>query len=585
MQKRQPFFNFSLYVLIDEFDFTWRDLVAIMMFISSLWLGINLIRDMDVPYSTTTFQNLDLSYSRIPYYMMRSTFRMFLAYGASLLFTTTIGYWAYRSKRARAFIIPIVDILQSVPVLGFLSITVTGFMSFFPHNLLGVELASLFAIFTGQVWNMTLGFYHSLITLPNDLKEVSRVYKLNPWQRFTRLELPNSTISLVWNSMMSFGGGWFFVVQSEMITVLGKNIKLPGIGSYMGMALEKGDSRAALYAVLAMVTTIVLIDLLFWKPITVWSMKFKNEQVDSSENPKSLIFEILNKSKLVNRIVNFIMSSIDTFFNWFFNLGAVVFYKNNRKTRVTKNNKILDFVFYLLVIILIFYVTWFAFSEIKNKISFPDILLVLKLGTYTMLRVFLMVIVSTVIWTPIGVWVGFRPNAARIVRPMAQIGASFPINMTFPIVVGFFISHNVDMNWGSIFLLSLGAQWYVLFNIIAGASSIPGDMKECARIFKLKGIKLWSKMIIPAIFPYWVTGACTAAGGAWNASIVAEYASFGKQKLIAQGLGSYISQATSDGNWNGIFLSIVTMSVFVVFINRFVWRNLYKLSAEKFHLE
>ncbi|MBC7428998.1 MAG: ABC transporter permease subunit [Bacteriovorax sp.] len=585
MQKRYSVFNFTFSFLIEEFDFTWRDLIAFLMFISFLWLAIDLIKDMNVPYTTSSFQDLNLNYDRIPYYMMRSTFRMFLAYGASLLFTTTFGYWAYRSKRARSLIIPMVDILQSVPVLGFLSITVTGFMSFFPHNLLGVELASLFAIFTGQVWNMTLGFYHSLITLPNDLQEVSKVYKLNPWQRFSRLELPNSTISLVWNSMMSFGGGWFFVVQSEMITVLGKNIKLPGIGSYMGMALEKGDSKAALYAVLAMVTTIVLIDLLFWKPITVWSMKFKNEQVDSAENPKSIIFEILNKSKLVNKLVDLILRSIDIFFNWFFSLGTVTFLKNKKKKKIIKDNRLFDFFFYIFVFGAITYIIYFAFHQIKNKFSLDDILLVLKLGTYTMLRVFLMVIVSTLIWTPIGVWVGFRPSAAKIVRPLAQIGASFPINMTFPIVVAFFINHSIDMNWGSIFLLSLGAQWYVLFNIIAGASSIPSDMKECARIFNLKGIKLWSKMIIPAIFPFWVTGACTAAGGAWNASIVAEYANFGKQKLIAQGLGSYISQATSEGNWSAIFLSIATMSIFVVLINRLVWRKLYKLSADKFHLE
>ena len=583
MKNRLPFFNFSLTFLIDEFDFTWRDLIAFLMFISSLWLAISLIKDMNVPYSSSHFQELNLNYDKIPYYMMRSTFRMFLAYGASLLFTTTIGYWAYRSQRARSIIIPMVDVLQSVPVLGFLSITVTGFMSLFPQSLLGVELASLFAIFTGQVWNMTLSFYHSLITLPNDLQEVSKVYNLNPWKRFSRLELPNSTISLVWNSMMSFGGGWFFVVQSEMITVLGKNIKLPGIGSYMGMALEKGDSRAALYAVLAMIFTIILIDQFFWKPITVWSMKFKNEQVDSSEHSRSIIFEILSKSKLVNNLSEIILSSIDVFFNWFFNLTTIILVRKKREEK--RDNSLINFFFYFFIFGVIAYSIYFAFDQIRNKFSFSDLLLVLKLGSYTMLRVFLMIIISTVIWTPIGVWVGFRPSVAKFVRPLAQVGASFPINMTFPIVVSFFINHNIDMNWGSIFLLSLGAQWYVLFNIIAGASSIPSDMKESARIFKLRGTKLWSKMIIPAIFPFWVTGACTAAGGAWNASIVAEYASFGKQKLIAAGLGSCITQVTNEGNWSAIFLSIVTMSIFVVLINRLVWRKLYKLSADKFHLE
>jgi NitT/TauT family transport system permease protein len=458
-------------------------------------------------------------------------------------------------------------------------------MALFPNSLLGVEFASLFAIFTGQVWNMTLSFYHSLITLPCDLMEVSRIYKLYPWQRFSRLELPNSALSLVWNSMMSFGGGWFFVVQSEMITVLGKNIKLPGIGSYMGMALEKGDSKAALYAVLTMVFTIVLIDFLFWKPISVWSMKFKNEQVDGSDHPKSIIFNIFNKSKVVNMIFDFSMAKIDIFFHWFFELNVMQFLQKKKKKKNSHYQQLYEIVFYTLVWAIILFLVSFAFTQIKKIFSIEEVLTVVKLGAFTMGRVFLMVIISTLIWTPIGAWVGFRTNIAKFVRPLAQVGASFPINMTFPVVVVFFINHNININWGSILLLSLGAQWYVLFNVIAGASSIPSEMKESAKIFKLKGIKLWTKMIIPAIFPYWVTGACTAAGGAWNASIVAEYANFGKQKLIAQGLGSYITQATNEGNWSAIFLSIATMSIFVVLINRFVWRKLYQLSADKFHLD
>lgn len=585
MKTRSSLFKFSLTFLTEEFDFTWRDLVAFFMLISTLWLSVNLIKDMSVPYTVADFHELDLSYTKIPYYMLRSTFRMFLAYLASFGFTLVIGYVAYRSKRARSFIIPMIDVLQSVPVLGFLSITVTGFMSIFPKTLWGVEMASLFAIFTGQVWNMTLSFYHSLITMPNDMQEVAKVYKLNPWQRFSRLELPNSTISLVWNSMMSFGGGWFFVVQSEMITVLGKNIKLPGIGSYMGSALEKGDSRAAVYAVIAMIATIVIVDLFFWKPITVWSMKFKNELVESTDHPDSIIFEILSKSKMVNEIAEGVLGGLDKFFAWFFERVSRIFIKKKRKKSNKRSRLLSDLLFYLISFSLIIFLIVYSFIQIKNHFSLSDVFHVLKLGTFTMLRVFLMVVLSTLIWTPIGVWVGFRPGIAKIIRPLAQIGASFPINMTFPLIVAFFINHDINMDWGSILLLSLGAQWYVLFNIIAGASSIPSDMKESARIFKLKGIKLWKTMIVPAIFPFWVTGACSAAGGAWNASIVAEYANFGKQKLIAQGLGAYITQATGDGNWSAIFLSIAMMSVFVILINRLVWRKLYKLSAEKFHLE
>jgi NitT/TauT family transport system permease protein len=276
------------------------------------------------------------------------------------------------------------------------------------------------------------------------------------------------------------------------------------------------------------------------------------------------------------------MDYIDQFFNCFFKIKALIFLKNKNKKQY---KRFYDILFYSIVFVFVIYVFSFAVNGLKNKFTIFDVLLVAKLGTYTMLRVALMVVLSTIIWTPIGVWVGFHPKVARIVRPLAQIGASFPINMTFPIIVTFYINHNINMNWGSIFLLSLGSQWYILFNIIAGASSIPSDMRESARIFQLKGIKLWTKMLIPAIFPYWVTGACTAAGGAWNASIVAEFASFGKQHLEAVGLGAYISRVTTDGNWSGIFLSITTMSLFVVLINRFVWRKLYQLSADKFHLE
>lgn len=581
MKIRIPIFNSFLQ---DEIEFSWRDIVSAVTFIAIFWIIVRLLDDINVSIEQAHVQSIDLSYHKIPYYMLRSTLRMFIAYVASLLFTMVFGYWAYKSKRARTIIIPAVDILQSVPVLGFLSITVTGFMAIFPQRLIGIEMASLFAIFTGQVWNMTLGFYHSLITLPNDLEEVAKINHLNPWQKFSRLELPNSTISLVWNSMMSFGGGWFFVVQSEMITVLNKHIKLPGIGSYMGAALEAGNSKAAVYAVIAMIFTIVFIDQFLWKPVTIWSLKFKNEQVQSNEVSHSIIFNILSKSSAINKLSDSIFSFIDWVFNNFFKIN---FFKNffNEEKNISTHQKPRDLFFYVCITLLIGFVLYYSFIKFEGKFSLSDVLLVLKLGTYTMLRVFLMVIISTLIWTPIGVWVGFKPKVARIVRPLAQIGASFPINMTFPIMVAFYIRHDISINWGSIFLLSLGAQWYILFNVIAGASSIPSDMRESAKIFKLKGFKLWKKMIIPAIFPFWVTGACTAAGGAWNASIVAEYATFGKDKLVAQGLGAYITQVTNEGNWTGIFLSITAMSIFVILINRFLWRKLYKFSAEKFHFE
>lgn len=568
------------HLLDNDYQLSWRDAVAFICFLLLLWVSVDILRDINATYDITKNQTIDLSYKKIPYYMLRSTFRMFSAFLFSLFITFIFGSWAYHSKTARAFIIPIADILQSVPVLGFLSLFVIALMALFPNNLLAFELAALLAIFTGQVWNMLLGFYHSLTSIPDDLHDVALIHQLNPWQRFIKLECPYSAMSLVWNSMMSFGGGWFFVVQSEMITVLNKNIKLEGIGSYMGAAIESGNKMAASYAIVAMIITIVLIDFLFWKPVTLWSLKFKNEQITSQDPGKSFIYDLINQSKLFPLLIDKILNFLDGLFKLIYRSSVTKLF-SFKKIKLTFNQTLLKFITACLVLAIIFY----GANELNHHFSFFDYFHVIKLGSFTMLRVFLMVILSSLIWTPIGVWVGLNPKAAKVVRPLAQIGASFPINMTFPIIVGFFIKHNISINWGSIFLLSLGAQWYLLFNVIAGANSISAEMLECARIYKLKGLKRWRKLIIPAIFPYWVTGAYTAAGGAWNASIVAEYASFGKDTLIAEGLGAYITQVTADGNWNGIFLSIAMMSIFVTVINHFIWKKLYQFSVNHFHLE
>jgi NitT/TauT family transport system permease protein len=575
--------------LQNEKAFSWRDVLALLFFLILFWSVVKLFADLDIPISQAHIEHIDLSLNFLPYYLLRSTFRMFLAYLASLIFTLTFGYWAYKSKRASSFIITSVDILQSVPVLGFLSVSVTGFMALFPNQLMGVELASLFAIFTGQVWNMTLSFYNSLTTLPSELKESSEVFHLNPWQRFTKLELPHSAIPLIWNSMMSFGGGWFFVVQSEMITVLNKNIKLPGIGSYMGTALEKGDSKAATYGAVGMILTIILIDYFFWKPINVWALKFKNEQTESLSREESFVLDIFSKSKLFSLMIHFMSHKLDVFFKFFFNFTNQIQIParkfKHKFFKIYFMIKVFQKAFYILFLLGLSFYFIKELLKIQNSFSILNLAFVLKLGFLTFLRVFMMVILASLIWTPIGVWVGFHPQLSRWMRPLVQIGASFPINMTYPIMVAFFISHNISLNWGSILLLSLGSQWYILFNVIAGANSIPQDMKETAQIFKLKGFKLWQKMILPAVFPYWVTGACTAAGGAWNASIVAESAHFGSQKLVAEGLGAYIADVTQKGETLGIFISIATMSLFVILINHFIWRNLSIYAAKRFVIE
>ncbi|MBC7464425.1 MAG: ABC transporter permease subunit [Bdellovibrio sp.] len=566
--------------------FNFHDFIVIAALILIIWIIGSLGRDMTVHFSKDDFPEISLNYWNIPYYAARSTLRMFIAYGASFFFTLIIGYTAVHSQRARTLILPILDVLQSVPVLGFLSVTVTGFMALFPGSALGIEMASLFAIFTGQVWNMTFGFYHSLVTVPSDMKEAGSVFKLNAWQKFKTYELPSSAISLVWNSMMSFGGGWFFVVQSEAITVLNQQIKLPGLGSYMALAIEKENRTAAVLATLTMVLIVIITDQLIWRPVVAWSQKFRMEQVESTQVMKSWFLEFLKKSEFIRNFFAKMNAAILHFFDTFF-----AFVLTKAEAKITKRpirKKALDIfasVFFVFCLALIVYYSVVVVREIKTGLNLDQIQQIFGYGLLTMGRVFFMVVAATLIWTPIGVWIGFRPRVATFAQPLAQIAASFPVNMTFPFVVGFFVSYNVSMNWGSILLIALGTQWYILFNVIAGASSIPTDLKESAAIFNLKGFQLWKKLIIPAIFPYWVTGACTAAGGAWNASIVAELATWGDKKLVADGLGSFIARATDKGDWPAIFCSIGIMSIFVIVINKLLWRNLYGLAEKKFRLD
>ena len=561
------------------------DVPIFILVVALIWIVGSMGRDMSTSFSGVS-PALDMAYKHIPYYTARSTLRMFIAYGFSLLFTLIVGYIAAHSTRARTLILPILDILQSVPVLGFLSVTITGFMSLFPGSLLGVEAASIFAIFTAQVWNMTFGFYHSLVTIPRDLTEAATAFDLTPWERFKTVELPSGAISLIWNSMMSFGGGWFFVVQSEAISVLNRKIALPGLGSYLSLALERGDTKAAWIAVLAMMFVVVLIDQIFWRPIVAWSQKYRVELVESTETQTSWALELGRRSWILRRLFTLATSAFAKITDFLMTNTM-----DRAQTRLNRNpfyQKFADsfsMVLIFTILMLIGYESVRLVREIHTNMNPEEIRRIFKLGLFTMGRVFIMVAVATLVWTPIGVWIGFRPTIAKFAQPLAQIAASFPVNMAFPFIVGFFIGHSISINWGSILLLALGTQWYILFNVIAGASSVPSDLKESAAVFGLRGWRYWRTLIIPAIFPYWVTGACTAAGGAWNASIVAEFVNWGNKTLIADGLGAFITQVTARGDWPAIFCSILVMSVFVVILNRLLWRNLYDLAEKKYRLE
>jgi len=575
----------QLSVNSEQRTFGWIDILLISILMMVFWTVLHFGKGMLVHFDETVVLQIDSSPYQIPYYAGRTLLRMWIAFGFSLFSAIAVGYAAAKNKAARAVILPALDILQSVPVLGFLSATVVGFMALFPGSLLGVECAAIFAIFTGQVWNMAFGFYHSLVIIPNDMQEAATTYGLTPWQRFKTVELPASAHSLIWNSMMSFGGGWFFVAQSEAISVMNKDIKLPGLGSYMATAIDGADYSAAIWAVLAMIFLIVISDQLVWRPLLAWADKFKIELTESTTPPTSWVYEMLKGAYVFTWIHERIFQPLG---DYLFKFGALI--PSVQSSRFSQNNKK-----YFLKIILLIAAIWLAdeifrllveaIQIMHGALSLGLVLHILWLGFLTLLRVIAMTVLATLIWTPIGVWIGFQPKIARIAQPLAQIGASFPVNMTFPIVVGVFVAFNIPMNWGSIFLIAMGTQWYILFNVIAGAMAIPNDLKEAAQIYGLKNWNLWKTMILPAIFPFWVTGACTAAGGAWNASIVAELATWGDTTLKADGLGAYIADVTKSGDSPLIVLSIAIMSLFVVLMNKFLWRKLYAFAEKRFKLD
>ena len=435
---------------------------------------------------------------------------------------------------------------------------------------------------------MTFGFYHSLVSIPGDMQEAASTYGLNRWQRFATVEVPASMHSLIWNSMMSFGGGWFFVAQSEAISVMNKDIKLPGLGSFMATAVDRGDNQAAMWAIIAMLVVILGTDQLVWRPLLAWADNFKIELTESGAPPSSWVYSLLRRSYLFPWLD---VTIWQPFSDWLRNIT----YRIPARRPLTGRMKNLRLSTIALRGAAIVFATWVSWQAIRGVIAGLDAVWhhvpleefahIAWLGVLTMSRVAAMTVLATLIWTPIGVLIGFRPKVARFAQPLAQIAASFPVNMTFPFVVGFYAAHNISMNWGSILLIAMGTQWYILFNVIAGAMAIPSDLKEAARTYGLRGWPLWITLILPSIFPFWVTGACTAAGGAWNASIVAEVAVWGQTTLKAEGLGAFISEVTAQGNTPLIICSIVVMSLFVVTTNKLLWRRLYGLAERRFHLD
>ena len=536
-------------------------------------------REMVGPVAELAAEPVTLDPANLPEYALRTVLRMFAAIVASLLFTFVVATAAAKSKRAELVIIPALDILQSVPVLGFLTFTVVYFIKLFPGSQLGAECAAIFAIFTSQAWNMAFSFYQSLRTLQPDLEEATRHFQLSPWLRFWRLEAPFAAPGLIWNTMMSMSGGWFFVVASEAITVGDTTIKLPGIGSWLALAIDKKDVAAVLMAVGTMAVVILAYDQLLFRPIVAWADKFRFEQTAAQRRPRSWVYDIWRHARLMRRVTG--LAGMLT--GW---LGAQLPRRMPHLGAAPGPNltRLIDRLWLAVVLLVCAWALWRIVQFVDVSLGWRDVGQAIGLGLLTLLRVVVLIALASLVWVPVGVWIGLRPAVATRVQPVAQFLAAFPANVLFPIAVVAIVHWRLDPNIWLSPLMVLGTQWYILFNVIAGASAFPTDLREAASLFRLRQWQWWCKVILPGILPYYVTGALTATGGSWNASIVAEVASWGDTKLEAAGLGSYIADASANGDYARVVLGIAVMSVMVVACNRIVWRPLYRLAERRYRL-
>jgi NitT/TauT family transport system permease protein len=515
----------------------------------------------------------------LPNYAVRTTLRMFAALAASLLFTFTYGTAAAKSRRAALVLVPLLDVLQSVPILGFLTFTVVFFMNLFPGQVIGLELAAIFAIFTSQAWNMAFSMYQSLKTVPADLAEASISFHLTSWQRFWKLEVPFATPGLVWNTMMSMSGGWFFVVASEAVSVGNNTWTLPGIGSYVALALEKKDLMAVGWAILAMLVVILLYDQLLFRPLVAWSAKFRFETTAGTTASDPWMLRLMRRTRLLQFVGERVGDTAALIGGMRLSFGG-----RPRSMASPKPSRIIDIAWITVLLVLLTLAVWRVVLFASRSLTWHDIETAVGLGMITLLRVVVLMIIASLIWVPIGVWLGLRPVWARRAQPIAQFLAAFPANLLFPPFVMFIVYFHLSPDIWLTPLMVLGTQWYILFNVVAGAAAFPGDLKEVASNFRIGGWLWWRKVIIPGIFPYYVTGAITASGGSWNAAIVAEVASWGDTKLQAHGLGAYIADATDRGDMSRVVLGVVVMSAFVVLFNRLLWRPMYGYAQRRLTL-
>jgi NitT/TauT family transport system permease protein len=530
-----------------------------------------------------TAVHISLAPSAIPRYAFYSLVRMIVAYLLSLVFAVAYGYFAAYHKRLEAPMLAVLDILQSIPVLSFLPGVMLAMVSLFPTSQLGVEFGSIVLIFTGQVWNMAFSFYASLKSMPRELMEASRVYRFSRIQRFLQLELPQGAIGLVWNSMVSVAGGWFFLMACEMFVLGNRDFRLPGLGSYLQSAASAGNSSAITWGIIAMIGLVVLIDQLVWRPAIAWSDKFKLEQVESSSAHSSPVLNIFRKSPLLTRLREGITAPLMERV-YVSSAHRQMAHLQSPAAEAPRWQKGVAVLAGIVVLLLILHGV-FQGLLLLRAITGAELITTLESAGATFLRVLASLAISSAWTIPVGVAIGFNPRLARIAQPLAQIAASVPATALFPVLLLGLISIGGGLNTGSILLMLLGTQWYVLFNVIAGAIAIPSEFREVATIFRFSELDRWRTVILPSIFPYLITGLVTASGGAWNASIVAEYFHFKGQVLKTFGLGAEISSATDAGNFALLLLSTIVMATLVVSVNRLVWRPLYRRAETRYRLE
>lgn len=566
---------------VDENTRFWSDIIVCVGIIALFGVSAFLLQRINQPIGPKGIPSaVSTDLINLPYYTLRSVFRMMLALIASLIFTIIYGSLAARSRRLGKVLIPLLDILQSVPILGFLSATVTIWLVIFPGSMMGVEAASIFAIFTSQAWNMTFSFHRSLLSEPKELDEAVRSLQLTHWQRFWVLDMPNAMIPLLWNCMMSVGGGWFFLTDSEMISVNNHTYALPGVGSFVAQSAAENKLGNIWWAILSMIVVVLAIDFFLWKPLTAWAERFRITQSASDEERKSAVLTLIRHSH-ADEVISKLFSPIR---EWLEIITRPFGRTGSQWPRKASQRKLGDLVFNIVMAVLILGLAAQMLYFVATRTGLQEFATAGALGALTFARVAVLIFVSSLIWVPVGVYIGMNPKISRIMQPVVQILASFPANFVFPFAMMWFMAWHIDLGWGSIILMALGTQWYILFNVIAGASAIPDDLREMTRSFRLNRMLKWKTLVLPAIFGSWCTGGITAAGGAWNASIVSEIVEYGKNHMATQGLGAYITNATTVGDSVKTLVGVTVMSLIVVLSNRLFWTPLQRYSAKRFVL-